>query len=249
MDRRQLAFIILINAFVSLVIALAVVWIVDSRRPDLEALAAQYTPLPQAIIAATATPIDEIQSEPTTLDVAANTAAASEGETVIYIVQVGDILSSIAAQYGVPVDLLVETNGLADPNSIYSGQRLSIPADAATEVAVDTDGSAGSDARGNPQITALENPGEIESEAVLIVNESDVPVDLDGWKLQRENGPTYTFGTLPLFAGSSVRVYSTVGDDNSIARYWGEPEALWSSGAEALLVDETGEVVERYSVP
>ena len=56
MNRRQLAFIMMVNAVISLAIALAVAWIVEARRPDLEELAARYTPPPQAILAHTATP-------------------------------------------------------------------------------------------------------------------------------------------------------------------------------------------------
>lgn len=249
MDRRQLAFIILVNAFISLVIALVVVWIVDSRRPDLEELAAQYTPIPPVIMAATVTPVDEAAATTSTLGAETEASDTSVGETVVYIVQAGDILSTIASRYGVPLDVLVETNGLTDPNAIYSGQRLQIPANASAPLANDLETDEISNDGGNPQITALENPGNLEDEAVLIVNESDSPVDLDGWRLEREGGPTYTFDSLPLFAGSSVRVYSSSGEDNSIARYWNETDAIWISGVEAQLVDKEGAVVHSYRVP
>ena len=39
MNRRQLAFIVTLNAVISLVIALVVVWVAELRRPDPEALA------------------------------------------------------------------------------------------------------------------------------------------------------------------------------------------------------------------
>jgi LysM repeat protein len=250
MDRRQLAFIILLNAAISLVIALAVAWFVDARRPDLEQLAAQFTPMPPPIMAATATPVSvEVPADGETAanDEAIPVAAADDGETIVYIVQAGDSLSSIATRYSIPLDRLVEINGLNDPNYVFSGQRLVIPAEAAAgaDIGIETAPAQA----GNPQITALENPGDLAREAVLIVNESDTPVDLVDWRLERVDGPAYTFDSLPLFAGSSVRVYSTSGDDNSIARYWGENEALWSSGAEARLVDETGTVVQSYTVP
>ena len=250
MDRRQLTFIIVINAAISLVIALAVAWFVDSRRPDLEQLAAQFTPMPPAIMAATATPISAgvpAVDEPVIADEADTATETDVGETIVYIVQAGDSLSNIATRYSIPLDRLVEINGLNDPNYVFSGQRLVIPADAAAGADIGID--AAPEQAGNPQITALENSGELAQEAVLIVNESDTPVDLAGWRLERVDGPAYTFDSLPLFAGSSVRVYSTSGDDNSIARYWGESEALWPSGTEARLVDESGTVVQSYTVP
>lgn len=45
----------------------------------------------------------------------------------IYIVQVGDTLSTIARRFGVTVALIVETNCIQDPNVIWPGQRLLIP--------------------------------------------------------------------------------------------------------------------------
>jgi LysM repeat protein len=43
-------------------------------------------------------------------------------------VQAGESLTFIAQQYGVTVDAIVNANQLADPNSIYAGQTLIIPA-------------------------------------------------------------------------------------------------------------------------
>ena len=41
--------------------------------------------------------------------------------------QRGDILSAIAARFGVTVQAIVDANGLKDPNHIEPGQRLIIP--------------------------------------------------------------------------------------------------------------------------
>lgn len=45
----------------------------------------------------------------------------------IYIVQSGDTLSSIAVRFGVDADDIQTANGMADPNSLAIGQRLTIP--------------------------------------------------------------------------------------------------------------------------
>lgn len=45
-----------------------------------------------------------------------------------YTVQAGDTLYSIAGRYGTTVDALVALNGLADPEFIYVGQVLLVPA-------------------------------------------------------------------------------------------------------------------------
>ncbi len=45
-----------------------------------------------------------------------------------YRVQEGDTLTSIAAQFQVDILLLMSVNGITDPNAIFSGQELTIPA-------------------------------------------------------------------------------------------------------------------------
>jgi LysM repeat protein len=44
-----------------------------------------------------------------------------------YVVQKGDTLNSIAARFGTTVRAIMETNGLANANTIWTGQRLTIP--------------------------------------------------------------------------------------------------------------------------
>ncbi len=45
----------------------------------------------------------------------------------VYIVQQGDTLSTIALQFGITIDSLIETNLLTDPNALSVGQGLVIP--------------------------------------------------------------------------------------------------------------------------
>ena len=45
-----------------------------------------------------------------------------------YVVQVGDMLGSIAQRYGVSLEALMQANGLADPNLLTVGMTLDIPA-------------------------------------------------------------------------------------------------------------------------
>lgn len=58
-------------------------------------------------------------------------AAAQADEDTVYIVQHGDNLSTIAFHHGTTVAALLEANPqIEDPNRIFPGQRLTIPADA-----------------------------------------------------------------------------------------------------------------------
>ncbi len=58
---------------------------------------------------------------------AAPAAPAAGGQTV-HTVQPGESLWGIAAQYGVSIAAIAQTNALADPSVIYAGQQLVIPA-------------------------------------------------------------------------------------------------------------------------
>jgi N-acetylmuramoyl-L-alanine amidase len=55
-------------------------------------------------------------------------AAAPVARAATHSVAPGETLSAIAQRYGTSVQILVEANGLADPDLIVSGQRLRIPA-------------------------------------------------------------------------------------------------------------------------
>jgi LysM repeat protein len=57
-------------------------------------------------------------------EMAAALPAAGGGS---YTVAAGDNLSRIAANYGIPVDQLLQANGIQNPNIIYVGQQLVIP--------------------------------------------------------------------------------------------------------------------------
>jgi LysM repeat protein len=51
----------------------------------------------------------------------------SPGCTKIHIVKRGEYLKVIAARYGTTVSVLVQLNGIRNPNLIYPGQRLKVP--------------------------------------------------------------------------------------------------------------------------
>jgi murein DD-endopeptidase MepM/ murein hydrolase activator NlpD len=57
-------------------------------------------------------------------------AAAQEATQTIYVVQPGDTLSSIALRYGLTTAELATANGVINPNLIYVGLKLIIPASA-----------------------------------------------------------------------------------------------------------------------
>jgi LysM repeat protein len=57
------------------------------------------------------------------------------GTELTYFIQPGDTLAGIAAAFNSTMDAIVEANDLADPNAIFVGQQLVIPANIVTATA------------------------------------------------------------------------------------------------------------------
>jgi LysM repeat protein len=267
MNRRQLSFVIILNALISLVIAMAVVWVVEARRPDPEALAAINTPATAIDVpmAATLTPTAAVAApgsqtgageaaageQPATGDQQATApaeAATTPAAGSDYVVQVGDSLSGIADRFGVPVAAIISANKLDNPDFVFVGQRLTIPA-GDTALAPATATPIASSVNTGIRVTTVESPGVLASEAINVGNDSDLAVNLQGWRLEREGGPTYTFGNLLLFPGSGLKLHSGPGTDTSVDVYWNQPANVWSTGAVARLINPQGAEVSRLTVP
>jgi LysM repeat protein len=260
-NRRQLALLVILNALISLTIAVLVVWVSDTRRPDPEELAAlagaatvrnaseatapavdlpptATTAAPGATAPAVAPAADAAQTSTS----AANAATDAE----VYVVQAGDTLSGIASKLGVTVQALVEFNGLDNADFVFSGQQIKVPN--GNPSATPTPPSVQLGTTGL-KIRSIAGAGDLAAEAVEIVNDTDLVFNLQGWRLQRAGGPEYTFGDLNVFPGGSVRLHSAGGTDNTIERFWNQPAAVWSRGATAVLINATGERVAEYAVP
>jgi LysM repeat protein len=256
MNRRQLAFVIILNALISLTIAVAVVWVVEQRRPDAESLAALATPMAAPMMASTFTPtpastLSAAESDSPT----ATPESAATGEEEIYIVQAGDSLLAIAGRFGVTLQAIMDANNLTNPDFVFSGQRLVIPSSTLPPTANPAAPTATSStnalqtAGAGLRIASFAANGVLASEAVQIANDSDLVVNLQGWRLEQENGPSYQFESLSLFPGSGLILYTGSGVDTSVARYWNQAAPLWQTGAVARLVNPQGQEISRLAAP
>ncbi len=268
MNRRQLSFVIILNALISLAIAVAVVWIVEARRPDPETLAALSTPstaidvplaatLTPTPVAGTAAAGEQTAGEQATGEAAGSetqpaetptAGAAAPAEGADYVVQNGDSLSGIADRFGVPVAAIMAANKLDNPDFVFVGQRLTIPS-GDTAAVVPTATPIASTVNTGIRVTAVEGAGELASEVINIGNDSDLAVNLQGWRLEREGGPAYTFGNVLLFPGSGLKLHSGPGTNTSVDVYWNQAAGVWSTGAVARLVNPQGAEVSRFPVP
>ncbi|MCB0111735.1 MAG: LysM peptidoglycan-binding domain-containing protein [Caldilineaceae bacterium] len=256
MNRRQLIFIILFNAIISLVIALVVVWAVESRRPDSEVLQILATPpsvLPvsQPTVAVVDAPAADTSATVTVQPATTAEAAVEVGDTEVYVVQSGDSLSSIADRFRVPIDTLVRLNELPNPDYVFVGQRLLIPVGGGNEAGAPVATATAGDEpiTQGVIIRIVEGPGDLLAEAVQIVNDLNRAVNLAGWVLDQEGGPSYTFGNMLLFAGNYVWLHTRSGEDTTIAVYWNQENAAWSSGSVLRLRNPQGTVVSTFTVP
>lgn len=269
MNRRQLAFIILVNAVVTVLVSSCVVWIVEQRRPDPEELAAIFTPQPQANPAVTTIAVGGAANAGTNTgsNTGSNNNAVQSVELVpaaqqpvqnnpasgsdVYIVQAGDSLTGIASRFGLTNDELLNINNLDNPDFVFVGQRLILPAgtgNRAPQQQVASNNQPSRTVTGQMQITTVDSFGSFDSEVVLVVNESDAAFNLQGWTLGRDGGPIYTFGNLPIFPGGSVRIHSKTGTDTSVDLFWGQQGPIWSAGSVAQLVNVQGELVHTFTV-
>jgi LysM repeat protein len=144
-------------------------------------------------------------------------------------------LLAIAGRYGVSIEAIMDANNITNPDFVFSGQRLVIPrADAASTAAPQASPAATNAgqtrARGcaSPHSSATAFSG---NEAVQIANDSDLVINLQGWRLEKENGPAYVIWQhLACFPGSGVVLYTGSGVDTSVALYWNQSDAAVGDG-------------------
>jgi LysM repeat protein len=91
------------------------------------------TPTPTTAVETTPTLVPTSTPVPTPSPTAAPTATVSGEKT--HVVQPGENLFRIALHYGLSYNALAAANGIINPDLIYVGQRLTIPAEAPAEPA------------------------------------------------------------------------------------------------------------------
>jgi len=249
MTRQQVIFIVGLNAVISLVISLLVVWFLGPR--------AAPPPSPQLMT-----------STAPTAKTFAQTHASSSGQAaspmtptpLIHIVKSGETLSWIAQIYDVAPERIAEANNLTDPDVLAVGQELIIPPSEAEPVAqAEAQAASPTPTEAKPSPTATPTPvpsqGEVdlkitnivargrrEAEILVLTNKGQ-DIRLQGWTLSNDRGQVFTFPNLVLYSGNSIRIYTTKGRNTASDLYWGLDTAAWGPEVEmAILKDPQGEV-------
>jgi LysM repeat protein len=264
MTRKQVAFIIAVNAVISAVISVVVVLLV--ARP------------PEKVSSITPT-------SPVAATQPVGAASTPTAELVIHIVQPGDTISGLALQYDVPEADIIAASHLENPNFLQVGRELIIPIGGLTQAtatftpeptatetpipfqppSADMTATAaaelGATATALPtplpstgelqiEISEILAPGQVDQERVVISNVGDRLADMQGWTLSDIDGNVYSFPNFRLWAGGSVTVHTRIGQDGNPPAnfYWGKLQAVWSASEVATLRDAAGAEISTYIV-
>lgn len=264
MTRKQVAFIIGLNAVISTVISVVVALIFIQRGSEVP------------VVVSTAA------TGQTTTTQESGTAATPTVEVVVHIVQAGDTISGMALQYDVPEEDIIAANQLENPNFLQVGMQLVIPvggvppeatatftpaptptdtplpfeppsADMTATVAAEQGATATpmpSSGELVIEITEVLGVGQVEQERLVITNRGDSLAGMQGWTLSGADGTTFTFPNFRLWAGGAVTVHTRVGQDGNPPAnfYLGKLQAIWSPGDVVTLKDAEGTVLATYTV-
>ena len=111
-------------------------------------------------------------------------AGSSGGATAsggVHVVRPGENLSTIAARYGTTIAALAQANGIANPNHIYVGQRLTI-----------VSGAGGSVAKPAPKPAPVAPPAA----PPVVSGQRWIDIDISSQTLTAYDGNTPVFNTL-----------------------------------------------------
>jgi hypothetical protein len=98
------------------------------------------------------------------------------------------------------------------------------------------------------QIVEVQNPGDVNSEAVVIRNVGNT-VNLKGWTLTNSEGDQYTFSEQFLFANAVITLDSKVGSNTSILLFWNRQKAAFGTAGDVVtLADDKGAVQSTYRI-
>lgn len=90
--------------------------------------------------------------------------------------------------------------------------------------------------------------GELNLEYILIRNDSDKILNMEGWKV-RSSSDLYIFPNLSLNRNGAVKLYSKQGNNSVIELFWGNTNSIWKPGDKILLEDPNGELRATYLIP
>lgn len=104
-------------------------------------------------------------------------------------------------------------------------------------------------AGGELTIDGVFGVGNHAMEYILIRNDSQASLNLQGWQISTPQGIVYNFPSLTLNQGGAVKLYSKTGNNSVIELFWNSAEAIWSPGDQVDLIDPFGNLHISYQIP
>jgi hypothetical protein len=102
---------------------------------------------------------------------------------------------------------------------------------------------------GSLKIISVVGAGSLNVEMVTLQYLGSSQADLTGWHLKDSKGNDFTFPPFKLFPQGALRVHTAAGTNTPIDVYWGNSQAVWSSGQTITLTDANGTLQDSYPVP
>ncbi len=104
----------------------------------------------------------------------------------------------------------------------------------------------------DPDCSQYDAPGDDHQnrneEYICFTSQSDNPVDMTGWSVNKKPDKWYTLPEFILSPGASVRLHSGSEVDTATDLYWGNSQAIWRNVHDTVyLYDADGKLINEYS--
>ena len=158
-------------------------------------------------------------------------AATPTPSILLHEVVSGDTFESIAAQYRVSIEELLNENGFTQVEPLSPGDLMRIPVRVV-------------------EIVNVVGVGDRDLEHVVLRSLADGELQLSGWTLEDGAGHLYTFPQVTIhIKEGKINLYTKSGPDTVLDLYWGLDSAIWQSGSVVRLRDSAGTERASYPVP
>ena len=104
----------------------------------------------------------------------------------------------------------------------------------------------------DPDCSQYDAPGDdhqnLNEEYICFTSQSNHPVDMTGWSVNKKPDTWYTFPEFILSPGESIRLHSGSEMDTATDLYWGNAQAIWRNVHDTVyLYDADGKLIDEYS--
>ena len=171
-------------------------------------------------------------------------ADASANDCIFHTVASGETVAALARQYDVDLDLMLAVNNLTvdtAPN-LQIGDTLLVPLEGCiTESQSTAPTAAPPSENARIEIIEVRGLGDITAEEVRLRN-SGATVNLRGWTLADDDGNSFAFPELLLFADAEIILYTRSGANSGNALFWGKDQPVWQDDDILTLTDAASRI-------